>query len=147
MRYQVPAALLAETFEHLRRCGGGRRECQVLWISPWEKPEMICQVVHPRHQAHAGGFALESDWITEFWRELSRTGRGIRVQIHSHPHEAFHSSTDDKFPIIHTAGFLSLVIPDFACGPVGFENAFLAEIGSDGAWREVCLEARLGIIR
>jgi hypothetical protein len=147
MRYQVPAALLAETFKHLRLCGGGRRECQVLWTSEWAKAEVICGLVHPRHRAHAGGFELDSDWITEFWRELSRTGRGIRVQIHSHPQEAFHSSIDDEFPIVHSVGFLSLVIPNFGVGRVGFDGAFLAEIGSDGAWREVSPYDQLEIVR
>jgi hypothetical protein len=147
MRYQVPAALLAETFQLLRQCGGGRRECQVLWTSEWSRPETISGVAHPRHRAHAGGFEVASPWISEFWRELSRTGRGIRVQIHTHPGEAFHSITDDAFPIIQSIGFLSLVIPDFAQGPVGFERAYLAEITSDGAWREVPPESRLEIVQ
>lgn len=146
MRYQVPAALLAKTFEVLRRCGGDRRECQVLWTSEWVRPEIISGVVHPQHQAHAGGFQVASSWITKFWLELSRTGHGIRVQIHSHPREAFHSATDDAYPIIHSVGFLSLVIPDFAQGPIGFHRAYLAEITSSGKWREVSIASRLELV-
>jgi hypothetical protein len=101
--------------------------------------------VHPDHKAHAGGFELSSAWISRFWGELSRTGRGIRVQVHTHPREAFHSSTDDAFPIIHSVGFLSLVIPDFANGAVGFERAYLAEIMADGKWRSVAPQSRLEI--
>jgi hypothetical protein len=146
VRYRVPAALLAETFALLRQCGRGRRECQALWTSEWARPELICSVVHPHHRAHAGGFEVASGWIGEFWRELSRTRRGIRVQVHTHPEEAFHSKTDDAFPIIHSAGFLSLVIPDFALGRVGFERAYLTEIMSDGTWREVAPASRLEVI-
>jgi len=68
------------------------------------------------------------------------------VQVHTHPGEAFHSRTDDRFPIIHTPGFLSLVIPDYGLGPVGFAGAYLAELGSDGRWREVAAPARLRIV-
>jgi hypothetical protein len=143
MRYRVPAALLVETFALLRQCGGGRRECQVLWTSEWARPETISGVVHPEHRAHAGGFELSSGWINEFWLELSRTGRGIRAQVHSHPHEAFHSSTDDAYPIIHSVGFLSLVVPDFAQGSVGFERAYLTEITPTGGWREVSPHSRI----
>ena len=146
MRYRVPAALLMETFHHFRRCGGARRECQVLWTSEWAQPANISAVVHPRHRAHAGGFELASDWINSFWLELARTGRGIRVQVHTHPGDAFHSGIDDAYPIIHSTGFLSLVIPDFAIGRIGFDRAYLTEIAEDGSWRQVSVESRLEII-
>jgi hypothetical protein len=147
MRYQVPAALLSETFDRFRRCGRGQRECQLLWTSEWTQPAIISRVVHPQHLSRAGGFELDSDWINLLWLELIRTGRGIRVQVHTHPKEAFHSGIDDDYPIIHSSGFLSLVIPDFATGPVGFDRAYLAEIIPDGTWREVSPDSRLAIIK
>jgi hypothetical protein len=146
MRYQVSAALLSETFYRFRRCGRARRECQLLWTSEWAHPSVISGVVHPQHLAHGGGFELDSAWINDFWLELGRTGRGIRVQVHTHPSEAFHSTIDDDYPIIHSEGFLSLVIPDFAMGPVGFDRAYLAEITSNGTWRELSPESRLQIV-
>jgi len=146
MSYRVPAALLHETFALFRRCGGGRRECQVLWVSTWEDQFDICDVVHSRHHAHAGGFELETDWINGLWFELAQARRGIRVQVHTHPHEAFHSCVDDDYPIIHSIGFLSLVIPDYARGPVSFERAYLAEIAPDGTWFEVPTDSRLEVI-
>lgn len=146
MRYKIPSALLGKTFDLFRRCGGGRRECQVLWTSAWTNPSTISEVVHPQHRAHAGGFQLCSDWINRFCLELARAGRGIRVQVHTHPHEAFHSATDDDYPIIHSIGFLSLVIPDLGLGPVGFDRAHLAEIDPAGVWREVVPCSRLEII-
>lgn len=146
MQYRIPAALFERTFAHFRQCGGGRRECQVLWTSSWDDPENINAVVHPLHLAHAGGFQLSSDWINEFWLELTHANNGIRVQIHTHPYEAFHSQIDNEFPIIHSIGFLSLVIPNFALGPVGLDHAFLAEIDKSGNWRECAPESRLKII-
>ena|SRR2546425_828029 len=125
-RYQVPAAVLRETFEELRRCGQGRRECQVLWVSPWERAAIITRVVHPRHHARGDGFELDSAWLTAFWQELTETCSGIRVQIHTHPGRAFHSTTDDAWPIIHSPGFLSLVIPTFATGREDLSGAYLA---------------------
>ena len=145
MRYRVPAHVLAETFGLMRQCGRGCRECQVLWTSSWSDPTIITGVVHPQHKSHAGGFQLDSNWITDFWREMSRTGQGIRVQIHTHPQEAFHSITDDAYPIIHSVGFLSLVIPDFAMGSISLERSYLAEIAPDGGWLEALPESRLEI--
>jgi hypothetical protein len=144
--YRVAPARVVETFEYLRRCGGGARECQLLWISPWSAPSRITRVIHPRHRASAHGFELDGAWLHEFWSELSRTDHGVRVQVHSHPRDAFHSTVDDEFPIIQSTGFLSLVIPNFGTGPVGFEGAYLTEIQHDGRWREVPIASRLEII-
>ncbi len=71
MRYRVPAAILSQTFEHFRRCGKGQRECQALWTSAWHFPEIISDVVHPSHSAHAQGFALDHVWLNKFWLELA----------------------------------------------------------------------------
>lgn len=144
-KYTLAFGILAETFAHFRTCGQGCRECQVLWTSSWTAPERITQVVHPRHRSHGGGFQVDSAWLDEFWIALADANRGIRVQIHTHPHEAFHSPTDDAFPIIHKPGFLSLVIPRFALGPTSFEDAFLTEIQPDGGWREAPISERLVI--
>ena len=144
--YQIPQSVLLRTFEQFRACGAGRRECQTLWLSAWQAPELIREVVHPRHQAHRGGFELDSGWLTAFWLDLARRGVGVRVQIHTHPQEAFHSATDDEFPLIHSVGFLSLVIPRFGLGPIGFDEAFLAEIAPDGTWRPVPIDSRLSVI-
>jgi hypothetical protein len=146
MRYRVPKVLLARTFAHFRDCGAGRRECQVLWTSPWSDISTINDVVHGQHRASAGGFELSSAWLNRFWLDLAHENCGVRVQVHTHPSEAFHSPTDDDYPIVHSTGFLSLVIPNFAQGPVGFANAFLAEIQSDGHFKEVPIDLSLEII-
>lgn len=145
-RFLLPAGLLAETFRHFRTCGDGRRECQVLWTSPWDSPSTIAQVVHSGHRGHAGGFEVDDDWLNAFWIELAQRRHGVRVQVHTHPREAFHSGTDDAYPIVQTPGFLSLVIPDFGIGPVSFDNTFLCEIGENGDWSAVVPESRIMVV-
>ena len=146
MRYRLSRAILTETFQHFRRCGAGRRECQALWISPWRDPAIITTVIHPRHSANPVGFQLDHNWINALWDELGATESGIRVQIHTHPGAAFHSATDDANPISFRTGFLSLVIPNFAMGPIGFDHAYLAELGANGTWREAPISDRLEVI-
>jgi hypothetical protein len=99
--------------------------------------------VHPKHAGHFGGFVLDDAWLNDFWLALGATNTGVRVQVHTHPGEAFHSRTDDEYPIIHTPGFLSLVIPNFGLGPVGFDEAYLTEIQPSGRWKEVTTASRL----
>jgi hypothetical protein len=146
MRYLLPNAVLEDTFGHLRACGAGRRECQALWVSPWTAPQQLTAVVHPRHTASAVGFQVDDDWLNGFWRQLADDGLGVRFQIHTHPGTAYHSSTDDAFPLIRTAGFLSLVVPHFAQGPIGFEGAYLTQVQPNGSWQEQNIQTTLGIM-
>jgi hypothetical protein len=143
--YTLPRLLLEETFAHFRGCGRGRRECQSLWLSSWAQPEAIVRVVHSKHRASVGGYVVDDAWLNTFWLELGELNMGVRVQVHTHPAEAFHSASDDAYPIIHRVGFLSLVIPSFAMGPVGFDDAYLTEIQSDGSWKEVLVASRLHV--
>jgi hypothetical protein len=143
--YQVSRAQLKHTFALLRQCGAGKRECQVLWASPWAQPRNITAVIHPEHRATAASFDLEEAWLTAFWSKLAQENAGVRVQIHTHPGAAFHSGVDDDWPIVQTSGFLSLVIPRFALGEVGFNGAYLAELDDVGAWRQVDVRARIEV--
>lgn len=134
---ELDESVMRETFRILRTCGAGRRECQVLWTAPWRAPRRITRVIHPRHAAHRGGFRLDDAWLTAFWGQLADRGDGIRVQVHTHPGEAFHSATDDAWPIVHTTGFLSLVIPDFARAEPSLNGAYLCGIDDAGRWCEL----------
>jgi proteasome lid subunit RPN8/RPN11 len=142
---QLRRGVLEQAFEHLRSCGDGRRECVVYLTGPVDEHDVIDGVVHPRHTASLGGYDLDSEAIAELWRDLVSHRRSVRIQVHTHPGAAFHSSRDDGLALVHTPGFLSLVIPDFALGPVGFEGAFLAERKDDGRWVAVPLEERLAV--
>jgi hypothetical protein len=143
--YRLPRRMIAETFSTLRSCGANRRECQLYWISPWASPLQLTEVVHPKHVSGPYGLAIDSAWISSFWSDLAYRDLGVRVKVHTHPFEAFHSPTDDAYPLLFDPGFFSLVIPNFAYGPVGFQNAYLTEIQSDGSWREVEIAEKLHV--
>lgn len=145
MAYRIRRGLLEQTFEQLRACGCSRNECQALWVGPVGHPDEISRLIHPEHDASPVGFQLKEAWLTRFWLDMARGGLSVRVQIHMHPGRAYHSATDDAFPIVHSPGFLSLVIPNFATGPVGFDWAFLAQIDDDGRWQEVAILDHLEI--
>lgn len=143
--YRLPRRMIDETFTTLRSCGAGVRECQLFWASAWSDPLDLTHVIHPKHYSDAHGSALDNAWISKFWVDLADRDLGVRVQVHTHPCEAFHSQTDDAFPLIHEAGFLSLVIPDFATGPASFNRAYLTEIQPDGSWSEVAVGERFTV--
>jgi hypothetical protein len=141
--FKLSRRIVEESFSIFRSCGGNRHECQLYWLSSWDSPLELIEVSHPRHTASRVGLSIDSDWITDFWNDLSRRRRSVSLQVHTHPGAAFHSAVDDAYPLLCHPGFLSLVIPDFAMGQVGFEHAYLAEIQPDGSWREVPIASHL----
>jgi hypothetical protein len=125
--------VLEDTFALLRECGSGAAECTTYWIGPRADPS-ISKVVHPDHTATRFSYEVDPAWLTRFFAGHSSAGTRVRVQVHTHPGVAGHSSTDDAFCILPVAGFLSLVIPRFATGSVGFEGSVLAQMQEDGSW-------------
>jgi hypothetical protein len=139
----LAAGVLERSFEQLRRCGDGRRECVVLWTGPLAQPGRVDDVVHPVHTGSAVGYDIDPAWIGQLWLELAEHSRTVRAQVHTHPGSAYHSSRDDAHAVVHTPRYLSLVIPSFATGPVGLAGAYLAERDGDGTWHELDPQAAI----
>jgi hypothetical protein len=59
------------------------------------------------------------------------------VQIHSHPFEAFHSFVDNKYPISHKIGFLSIVVPYFGKNVIDLSQCKVYEYLGNGKWKEL----------
>jgi hypothetical protein len=141
----IPAHFIADTFAIFRDCGGGQRECIVYWLGPINLPDIVDEIIHPHHVAIHSGYEIDDQWLTELGFELAKRQKSVRIQLHTHPQEAFHSATDDHWALVHTPGFLSLVIPDYATGPVTLEDAFLTE-RIDRGWREIAVDAKLHVL-
>ena len=142
---QLPEPLLAQAFDHFRACGRGRAECVVYFVGPGGGPAQA--VSHPRHTASAVGYDVDGAWINQFWLDLARDGHQVLLQAHTHPGSAFHSSRDDQLALLNTAGYLSLVVPDFAQHAVGFDRAHLAKRAADGEWERADIGQELELTR
>jgi hypothetical protein len=137
MTLRVAPGVLETSFECLRRCGAGERECVVVWTGPQSEPEYVDGVIQPKHTATPCLYDIDDIWIGEFWQQLAAEGRTVRAQVHTHPHSAYHSPRDDVLSLVHLAGYLSLVLPRFACGPVGLEGSYLAVRHDTGGWSQL----------
>jgi hypothetical protein len=138
----APSALLRATYDQFRRCGARKKECVAYWIGPADQPTLVDEVRHPVHVASPQNYEVDSMWLHQLWVHLGKVQRSVRMQIHTHVGKAWHSPSDDMWPIIHTPGFLSLVVPHCAQDPIG-EGLYLAEIDSTGHWLEVPTASRL----
>ena len=60
----------------------------------------------------------------------------VGVQVHSHPAGAYHSETDDTYPVATLEGSLSVVLPFFGHEGWGSNEIAAYRLGPDG-WYEL----------
>ena len=133
---RLASSALDETFRILRVCGRGECECAAYWIGPSDA-DSVNGVEHPVHRRSPFGYDINDTWLTDFWKYLAESRQSVKAQVHTHPGEAFHSASDDRWPIVSQAGFLSIVIPDFARGNVSLTDAWIGRLQEDGSWGQV----------
>lgn len=137
----VPERICDETDRLLREAGVGQNERFVLWSGVIDKERFLIRTIHsPKQTAYQLERGLcvrvEGDELDRLNRWLYQNGERLAVQVHSHPTEAFHSDTDDAFPMVTTRGGLSLVVPDFCRYGVRGPNTALYRLASAG-WEEL----------
>lgn len=126
------------TIEQFRACGAGRRECVVYWVGPAGDPSIVDEVTHPAHAASRTHYEVDDSWLNPFWLALADRSRSVRVQVHTHAGRAFHSPTDDAWPLIRQEGFLSLVVPGFAHNPApSISDLYLVRLDRNLDWERV----------
>lgn len=140
------AGVWKQTLELLRECGRFERECVTYWTGPVHAPALLDGVIHPLHDASEFSYEVSNEWLNGLWMELARAERSIRVQVHTHAGRASHSLTDDKWPIVGTPGFVSLVVPRFARHPVDLDQLYVTVLGESG-WRKSVLSCEVSGLR
>ena len=118
-RFIVPQGVCDESDRLLREAGRDGNERFVLWSGIVRDELLLVRTLHaPRQTAYrlSSGLCVrvEADELHRLNLWLYEHGERLAVQVHSHPTEAFHSDTDDAYPMVTTRGGLSLVVPDFA---------------------------------
>lgn len=107
--------IIRETIHHLQHGGMKGIETVVLWIGSRKDEQMhITEVFRPEQTAAADRFHITAESMRSLMAHLKQNRTRILAQVHSHPHEAFHSKADDNWAIIRHVGAVSLVLPDFA---------------------------------
>lgn len=128
--------VVRRTFHTFRECGRGQCECAVFWTGP-AGDDLVDGLEHPIHQRSPFGYEVDDNWLTGFWRHLAVSRRSVKAQVHTHPGQAFHSRTDDDWPIVSQPGFISIVLPDFAAGKPSLERAWVGCLRADGKWQRL----------
>lgn len=120
--FVVPLELVDQTLGPLQEAGRKGYEAFVLWGGRLDGParfEFVSAYV-PEQTMSRGEDGLlvvvEGEALFRVNRAFYAEGLTLAGQVHSHPTDAYHSSTDDAYPLMTLIGGLSGVVPDFGDG-------------------------------
>ena len=146
----VPLELVDQTLQPLQRAGRKGYEAFVLWGGRLDGPNRFefITAYFPEQTTSRGEEGLlvlvEGEALFRVNRAFYAEGLTLAGQIHSHPRDAYHSSTDDAYPLMTLTGGLSGVVPDFGDG--GHERldewAWYRLLGA-GEWAPANAETRI----
>lgn len=144
--FNVPQEILDHADEALREAGREHLERFVLWSGVEEGAVFHVRSSHvPAQTAYRtkDGLLVEVEgpalhrlnvWLHEHSEVLA-------AQVHAHPRRAYHSETDDTYPIVTELGALSIVVPDFAQDGIRGPSVAVYRLGKRG-WVELRGSAR-----
>lgn len=140
-RFIVNDAILDETQAALMRAGDRGFECFVLWSGDVADRRLVVRTAHvPAQEAYKTSSGLlvrvEGDALHALNHWLFEHNQTLAAQVHAHPTSAFHSDTDDAYPIVTTLGGLSIVVPNFAQEGVVIHGTATYRLGP-GGWKRV----------
>lgn len=122
-RIALPAAVLIHTGEVLRKFGTEGCEGLVLWVGTVDGPQAtvrgaVVPEQNPIREESGVGYFVDGPVLFRFAKYLEQEKLRLIAQVHSHPTDAYHSETDDRYAIVTEEGGLSLVVPNFARAPM-----------------------------
>lgn len=140
-RFSVPASIVVKTEENLRAAGKEGYEMFILWSGCAQDDDFEFRTAHaPRQTSYRlkDGLAVrvQGKALHRLNCWLLDNDEVLAAQVHAHPTDAFHSDTDDTYPIVTARGGLSLVVADFARDGLMAASSALFRLGHEG-WSEV----------
>ncbi len=136
-RFRIQESAIRETVKAIRSAGKDGYELFVVWSGTRDDDIFTIAKVHVPDQTsykHDAGLCVrvEGSELHRLNVWLYEAQQVIGVQVHSHPADAYHSETDDTYPIATLDGSLSIVLPFF--GRDGWESSNIAayRLGQDG---------------
>lgn len=135
----VPYSDIDYVYKSLRKAGGEGVEAVALWAGTYA--DSTFEVKNTIIPAQTGYriedgllYSVNGEELHRINMWLYQNKRTLMAQIHSHPGEAYHSETDDKYPIVAVVGGLSIVIPDFGFNPVSIDEWAVYRLFSGKGW-------------
>jgi hypothetical protein len=149
-QFQTNDDILRDTERALRAAGKEGYELFVLWTGRLLGDTFTvehCYVPKQRSIRMRSGVCVrvDADELHKLNCWLFEQSQTLGVQLHTHPYEAYHSETDDAYPIVTTLGGLSIVIPDFCRHGLVTPKVAVYRL-TEWGWEELDAKLRLDLV-
>ena len=150
-RFLLPQSLAEGALRALAEAGrrGDELFLALTAVVEEEQPQSIrlIRALAPRQICHHTPQGLlvtiDGEALFELNRLCSEQNEVLVAQIHAHPTDAYHSDADDQLAFVRLPGGLSIVVPDFAKGPVDLDHWSVHQLGLDGIWQPLSGKTQL----
>ena len=117
-QFRVRASDIRETVNAIRAAGQGGYELIAIWVGVRDYDTFhVARVYIPNQTSYRSADGLCVTIAGAELHELNvwlyETQQVLGVQVHGHPETAYHSETDDAYPVATLEGSLSVVLPFF----------------------------------
>lgn len=143
-RYLISIETVDTTQKYFRQVGRKGKEAIGYWTGTFSGDDAyVSNVLFPnkfvKNRLDSWGYVkVELNVAFRIGQEIYKLEQFLLIQLHTHPGIAFHSYTDDRYPISHKIGFISIVIPHFAKYPMSDLSTWkVYEYQGTANWREL----------
>lgn len=151
--FVLPESLIEATLDVLVEAGEDGYEGFVVWGGHVEGDSLTYTsmiVPEQKRLRTASGLLVTvgSQALFTVNKTMYEHGETLAAQVHSHPTNAFHSDTDDCYPLITMTGALSIVVPDFAVTrQAGMSRWAWYRLTGPGEWNSLGADDKIQIDR
>jgi hypothetical protein len=123
-RYLLPREIAEPCLDALQHRGAEGDELFIALSAKIDEDGNVyfCRALVPEQHCHHTPEGLlvtiAGEAIYALNRDCFEQGELLAGQIHAHPGRAYHSGADDALAMLRLPGALSIVVPDFAAGPM-----------------------------
>jgi hypothetical protein len=149
VRFELPRQLAEECYSALRERGSDGDELFIALagVAGGDGSVELRRALIPEQTCHHTPEGLlvtiDGEAIFELNRASYESGEILAAQIHAHPGRAYHSGADDVLALVRLPGALSIVVPDFAAGPLRPRRWSVHRRDAECRWRPLPRSARL----
>lgn len=138
----LPKSCAFEALAWLYKAGRRHVEGVALWAGVRDGNTIyIKRTIIPKQDAGSVEdgliYVVRGEELHRIALDLFDSGMQLIAQIHSHPGEAYHSETDDAYPIVTVVGGISVVVPNFAIGGLNLKEWAVYRFMPKTGWTEL----------
>ena len=139
-------------YQHLQDFGKDGFEGVALWAGFVEEDKFIVTTtIIPQQKSSQSEdgllYTVDGEELHRINVWLYKNKLSLMLQIHSHPQEAYHSDTDDRYPIVSQFGGLSIVVPNFGFDKFSLESWAVYRLLPSKEWKEISLSEKESLFK